>query len=1144
MSARSRKPEGAPRRPALAKAFAVWTALLFLFPFWPGTSGRGETAARPMTLLIYMCGSDLEDPDGFGSMDFLEITERVSLPQGATVLILTGGCQTWAVYGESEKTQIHLEEVTARGHRRIDSPAGLPSRMNMGDPETLAWFIDFGLGYAPAEETALILWDHGGGPMIGICRDDLYDKDMLSLEELTSALSGGLGSRRLSWIGFDACLMSSLEVAEAMTPFADYMIASEETEPGSSWDYTFLNDLSRQRSPGELGKAIVDRYIAQPLTGKPLLTLSCLDLSGAGEICAAADELFRTVLFRLNSNTFSQFSNKRRSSLDIGRDGLSSDYDLVDLFHYCAAFGQEAPEQVQRLREAIDQFVYYRGNLPNACGLSIYSPWYNQSDFQGSWQQTYRAMGILPSYSQYLDRYAGIWLGEALADWHLPEGLAPAPSAEGSQPVLLDLTDDQLTHFSSAKVVILRDTGSRDTYLKIFEISDVPLNGHTLTAEYRYEGLYAVNEKGQLITDSYPFEKDGDYYYVNAQLESEPQVESMRRLRSDPEASVPASRNVRLAFQKAEDSSKLELRNIIYYDDDESIQLGRQILSFNTEAWPSLYFIESNLPVRLTRDGEDQILPVSRWTHVVQPDFRTNALLDADGNLILSDQEKAAALSSRTADEYRLWGEVGTAENWSLQLLPQHMSGMDLYAQVIVTDTQGNETATELIPLHNPSVLASYPQERVILSGERAELLLQKAEVVRSPLDSGLALRFEVSNPSRFTYRLHLYDITVNDISLPDGLHSYQLISPRSEERIYIRLPAEQLPPLRDGIIHSLGFSASLITDEKYWDSDGKLVSASLTSAYTSIPLEADLSGLELPREEAEPETVLGEREENGLLFQLTRLQEADDGSISGTLRLENRSDRPLSLEPDPFPESGASLPAAVVNRHFLANTLIVSGLLSVQPHSSLSTDFRLLRAPAADGFGWETGNGSPADLPDYWSIESIESFGLLYSLYDGEENTGLFLTDIPLKTPLALRASSGSGSEGLTLVREQSTALQLRSVRKRLKSLELLMDLRNQGEAPLLLYAACRIDGKKASVSIHRETDAEAAEIVVFPWGLNERVLLEVSLPWTMVNQSPDSLTLEFLLQRDDWPDYVHQEVTLSLTPSADGKTFSFERP
>ena len=69
--------------------------------------------------------------------------------------------------------------------------------------------------------------------------------------------------RKIDIIGFDACFMSSFEVAHALRPYARYMLASEETEPNKGWDYknykissyNVSSRLSSVKGPLGLGKA-------------------------------------------------------------------------------------------------------------------------------------------------------------------------------------------------------------------------------------------------------------------------------------------------------------------------------------------------------------------------------------------------------------------------------------------------------------------------------------------------------------------------------------------------------------------------------------------------------------------------------------------------------------------------------------------------------------------------------------------------------------------------------------------------------------------------------------------------------------------------------------------------------------------------
>ena len=73
-----------------------------------------------------------------------------------------------------------------------------------------------------------------------MCFDELNENDSLSLEEIDTALTSIYDKMtdKFAFIGFDACLMATVETANMLVPHADYMFASEETEPGYGWDYT------------------------------------------------------------------------------------------------------------------------------------------------------------------------------------------------------------------------------------------------------------------------------------------------------------------------------------------------------------------------------------------------------------------------------------------------------------------------------------------------------------------------------------------------------------------------------------------------------------------------------------------------------------------------------------------------------------------------------------------------------------------------------------------------------------------------------------------------------------------------------------------------------------------------------------------
>jgi hypothetical protein len=136
---------------------------------------------------------------------------------------------------------------------------------DMGDPNELAGFIAWAKASYPADHYALILSAHGDswksyGPdetSVGT-----YGSDYLFMGELSSALTG----QHFDLIGFDACLMAGIEVADQIRDFTDYYVASEQTIPGYGFPYdTFVAGL--KQNPNwtglNLGSQIVQLYAAR-----------------------------------------------------------------------------------------------------------------------------------------------------------------------------------------------------------------------------------------------------------------------------------------------------------------------------------------------------------------------------------------------------------------------------------------------------------------------------------------------------------------------------------------------------------------------------------------------------------------------------------------------------------------------------------------------------------------------------------------------------------------------------------------------------------------------------------------------------------------------------------------------------------------
>ena len=167
------------------------------------------------TLMIYMTGSDLSD---FAAIDIQEMLASGANPDKLNIFIYTGGARKWP-----ESTGISAEANTIyRYCGDYFEAVKFDKRRNMGSPNTLASFVKYGLENGGTDDNMLILWDHGGGPMLGYGLDEVYG-DILTIDEIDSALqSAGIGGdNRLSLLGFDACLMGAVETANKLKDRAE-----------------------------------------------------------------------------------------------------------------------------------------------------------------------------------------------------------------------------------------------------------------------------------------------------------------------------------------------------------------------------------------------------------------------------------------------------------------------------------------------------------------------------------------------------------------------------------------------------------------------------------------------------------------------------------------------------------------------------------------------------------------------------------------------------------------------------------------------------------------------------------------------------------------------------------------------------------
>lgn len=355
--------------------------------------------------MIYMCAdNDL----GFyaDSLDLAEIDSAIYSPY-VTVLIYHDDI-------EMNGSWIYVSTQGPDGTIELDTIMTLPEA-NMGDPGTLASFIEFGVTEFPAKHYAVILWDHGGGWMHlpinlppdfrgglgtveniinlretielmlsgrsvkqnfirGLCYD-WTDNDYLTMQDLETAFKLVYSDTGiiLDIVGFDACLMQMLEVQYQIKEYAYIMVASQEVEPTYGWPYeSILNALASQPlvTPTGFAKIIIDSY-AEFYDTWSYYTMSAVDLTKIDMLSAELDNLAKELM---NNNRYILGMHKARMSTATFWYPYFMDlYDFIEQLTTYISDGELA-DLADSIMKIIEEAVIYERHGQLAGGIMMQFP--------------------------------------------------------------------------------------------------------------------------------------------------------------------------------------------------------------------------------------------------------------------------------------------------------------------------------------------------------------------------------------------------------------------------------------------------------------------------------------------------------------------------------------------------------------------------------------------------------------------------------------------------------------------------------------------------------------------------------------------------------------------------------------------------
>ncbi len=359
-------------------------AVFALVMYGVGDGDEDSDAAAPAswTFMVYVMGDtdlepyaldDLTEMASVGSSEDLSIVAMVDRsPDYSDEGVLN--LDDWEDTKLLEVQEDELVEVADLGE------------LNTGSSDTLASFIETAVPLYPADNYALLLWDHGGG-WVGMGADQTDGEDGLELNEISEGIDAGLAStgvERLDLLGFDACLMATFEVASTLAPYADYMVASEEVEPGHGWNYEELAIVSEDPdiAAPDLAMAMIDGYAlqAEDEGTESDITLGLLDLTAVDDLEAAMSEV--ATAFVADPIAFSpDVASAQHDVLEFGRDpdptSSTHQIDLGGFLENLAAEEGEIAALAEAATAALDAVVmeHIAGPATSAStGLSIYFP--------------------------------------------------------------------------------------------------------------------------------------------------------------------------------------------------------------------------------------------------------------------------------------------------------------------------------------------------------------------------------------------------------------------------------------------------------------------------------------------------------------------------------------------------------------------------------------------------------------------------------------------------------------------------------------------------------------------------------------------------------------------------------------------------
>jgi len=474
---------GSPAPPAPPPSTAQWTYMVYM-----GADNN----------LSYSGLKDLNEMESVGSTGDMQIVLQAEFSSRYTPGVPTNTLR-FLVQKDNNPDNVNLNAGESIGN------------VDMGNPATLTAFIQWAKQKYPAEHYALVIWDHGGGwkdrlekqpdSMLRGAVQDETSGSFMSLPDLAKAVRDS--GVHFDVINFDACLMAMYEVAYEFKGLTDYMVFSEQTEPGDGDPYdTILSALASDPSMNaqSLAKMIVDKYNLFFANGtRESTTKAAVDMA---RLSTLDTNLLALITALKNDNSSLPVMQAARSNTL--QYAYKSNHDIWQVCDYLgkSPAGTTVKSAAAEVKTAITSMVINNkttgSDMANSRGLAVYLPL--ASETNASQLADYAKLAC----NQTRAAGSGTW-GSYIDT--LLAGAATAQYGPGNFGLYLTWTSPTST-----------STGSCDADLDLYVWEPLFTTTGTSTGQWYAPWMGQTSPNGFFSSDSAASGLSAEYYLANKQV--------------------------------------------------------------------------------------------------------------------------------------------------------------------------------------------------------------------------------------------------------------------------------------------------------------------------------------------------------------------------------------------------------------------------------------------------------------------------------------------------------------------------------------------------------------------------------------------------------------------------------------------------